>query len=28
VKGVSMFDPTQELEIEMSQFEIEYSYRW
>jgi len=28
VKGVSMFDPTQELEIEMSQFEIEFSYRW
>lgn len=28
VKGVSMFDPTQELTIEMSQFEIEYSYRW
>lgn len=28
VKGVSMFDPTQELEIEMSQFEIEFSYLW
>ncbi len=28
VKGVSMFDPTQELEIEMSQFELEFSYLW
>jgi len=28
VKAVSMFDPTQELEIEMSQFEIEFSYLW
>jgi long-chain fatty acid transport protein len=28
VTGASMFDPTQELEIEMSQFEIEFSYLW
>ncbi len=26
VKGVNMFDPTQEIEIEMSQFELEVSY--
>jgi long-chain fatty acid transport protein len=26
VKGVSPFDPTQEIEIEMSQFELEVSY--
>jgi long-chain fatty acid transport protein len=28
VKGVNMFDPTQEIEIEMSQFELEFSYLW
>jgi hypothetical protein len=28
VKGVNPFDPTQELEIEMSQFEFEVSYLW
>jgi long-chain fatty acid transport protein len=28
VKAPSMFDPTQELTIEMSQFEIEVSYLW
>ena len=28
VKGVNPFDPTQEIEIEMSQFEFEVSYLW
>ena len=28
VTGVSLFDPTQEIEIEMSQFEFEVSYLW
>jgi len=28
VKGVSPFDPTQEIEIEMSQFEFEVSFLW
>jgi long-chain fatty acid transport protein len=28
VEGVNMFDPTQTIELEMSQFEFEVSYRW
>jgi long-chain fatty acid transport protein len=28
VKGVSMFDPGQEIELKMSQFELEVSYLW
>ena len=28
VTGVNMFDPTQEIELEMSQFEFEVSYHW
>ncbi len=28
VKGLNAFDPTQEIEIEMSQFELEFSYLW
>ncbi|MDJ0904985.1 MAG: outer membrane protein transport protein [Woeseiaceae bacterium] len=28
VKGVNMFDPTQEIEIKMNQFEFEVSYLW
>jgi hypothetical protein len=28
VKGVSMFDPGQTIELKMSQFEFEVSYLW
>lgn len=28
VKGTNLFDPTQTLEIEMRQFELEFSYLW
>jgi len=28
VTGINMFDPTQTIEIEMSQFELEFSYLW
>ena len=28
VKGVSPFDPTQTIELKMSQFELEFSYLW
>jgi hypothetical protein len=28
VKGVSMFDPGQEIELKMSQVELEVSYLW
>jgi len=28
VKGVNLFDPTQEIELKMSQFEFEVSYLW
>ena len=28
VTGVNMFDPTQEIQIKMNQFEFEVSYLW
>ena len=28
VSGLSMFDPTQTIKLEMNQFEFEVAYRW
>jgi hypothetical protein len=28
VKGLSLFDPTQTIELKMKQFEMEFSYLW